>query len=90
MTARANALDDFLAQIAAFGEAHRVIDANLQQQIILVKVDGRNEGYRLRSGEFLRLLADPCSGVLFVRRGQFFRECRKSLGAAQLNQIPGW
>src|SRR5581483_11724063 len=56
---RVNALDDFLAEVAAFVEADRVIDAGLEQYIVLAHVDAVARQSGLDAENFLRLQADP-------------------------------
>ena len=47
MAAGPDALDDLLAEIASFAEAHGMIKADFQQQIVLAEVDAvaRNAGF---------------------------------------------
>ena len=59
MAARADALDDFLAEITALGETYGVIQGHFKEQILFIEIDAvpRNAGFDAQ--DILRLRADP-------------------------------
>src|SRR6266545_3247133 len=59
MAARADALDDFLAQIATFGVAVGIFDTDFQEQIIVGEVDAVAWNSGLNAENIVRILADP-------------------------------
>src|SRR5689334_3788032 len=59
MAPGANTLDDFLAQVAALGEAHGVIDADLEQQIVFIEVETITGNTIFDAQYILRLCTDP-------------------------------
>ena len=67
MAARANALDDFLAEIAAFGEAYSVIEGDFEQQIVFGEIDAVAGHAGFDAQNILRLRADPCCAAAVNR-----------------------
>ncbi len=59
MAARADALDDFLAQVTAFGETHGVVQSHFKQQVVFGKIHTVAGDTGFYAQNILRLFTDP-------------------------------
>src|SRR5262249_53719477 len=70
MSPRANTLDDFLAQVAALGEAHGIINVDFKQQVVLIEVGTVARNSVFDAQYVLRFFPDPAGRKLSGGFGQ--------------------
>ena len=59
MAAGVDSLDHLLTEVTPLGETHRVIDGDLEQQVVLSEIDTVTRHTRFNAQDIMRVLANP-------------------------------